>query len=256
MVMINNLLKHHTNPVELGEDAAASLANIEFHVAPLINPDGYEYTHTTDRMWRKNRRDNADGTMGVDLNRNWPNHWSESSESNQEDYQGKHGGSEPEVRAVSKYIQSNGPFISGIDYHSYGKMILRSPGWRRGKTKDEPMLQRLGAAMATATKRAGGGEYKSETAAQLYPCTGAMDDWMSENQKMWAHGWTVELPGDGHQFMLPEKDVRATAQGAFKGLVAFTQQIRSERRLAEQQSRAAAATTSQQDVLDLSSSSN
>ena len=40
--------------------------NIEFVVVPSLNPDGYEYTHTTNsnafvqtetRMWRKNRAD-------------------------------------------------------------------------------------------------------------------------------------------------------------------------------------------------------
>ena len=36
--------------------------------------DGYEYSHTNSRMWRKNRKKNEDGrTVGVDLNRNWPN---------------------------------------------------------------------------------------------------------------------------------------------------------------------------------------
>lgn len=37
---------------------------------PVVNPDGYEYTHTIDRLWRKNRK--GSGTCsGVDLNRNF-----------------------------------------------------------------------------------------------------------------------------------------------------------------------------------------
>jgi murein tripeptide amidase MpaA len=31
------------------------LDNISFHIIPMINPDGFVYTHTTDRMWRKTR---------------------------------------------------------------------------------------------------------------------------------------------------------------------------------------------------------
>ena len=31
--------------------------NIEFVVVPSLNPDGYEYTHTANRLWRKNRAD-------------------------------------------------------------------------------------------------------------------------------------------------------------------------------------------------------
>jgi murein tripeptide amidase MpaA len=39
------------------------------------NPDGYEFSHTNSRMWRKNRKVNHDRTIGVDLNRNWPYKW-------------------------------------------------------------------------------------------------------------------------------------------------------------------------------------
>ena len=28
---------------------------VDWYVAPLLNPEGYEYSHTNDRMWRKNR---------------------------------------------------------------------------------------------------------------------------------------------------------------------------------------------------------
>ena len=52
-----------------------ALEDTEFHIAPVLNPDGYEHTHTIDRLWRKNKAKNIDGTVGVDLNRNWPNHW-------------------------------------------------------------------------------------------------------------------------------------------------------------------------------------
>ena len=28
---------------------------VDWYVAPLLNPDGYEFSHTSNRMWRKNR---------------------------------------------------------------------------------------------------------------------------------------------------------------------------------------------------------
>jgi len=239
MIMIRDLAAHFSGETsELGESDQVhmrqALEDTEFHIAPVLNPDGYEHTHTIDRLWRKNKAKNIDGTVGVDLNRNWPNHWGtgESGSTSAQDYPGPSSASEPEVQAVIKYQKENlATADAGIDYHSYGSMILRSPGWRRGTDKDEPSLQRLGAAMKDATKAATGKTYTSETAAALYPCTGAMDDWMSEQGKMWGHGWTVELPGDGHQFMLPEKDIKKTAQGAFKGLVGFTKQLKAEKLL-------------------------
>lgn len=41
------------------------------HIVPVLNPDGYEYTHTCDRMWRKNRARHEGACVGVDLNRNF-----------------------------------------------------------------------------------------------------------------------------------------------------------------------------------------
>ena len=40
---------------------------------PLLNPDGYEYSQTTYRLWRKNRFLNPGfpSCPGVDLNRNY-----------------------------------------------------------------------------------------------------------------------------------------------------------------------------------------
>lgn len=52
----------------------------DFHILPSANPDGYEYTHKSDRMWRKTRssctncRQNS-RCRGVDPNRNWSFHW-------------------------------------------------------------------------------------------------------------------------------------------------------------------------------------
>lgn len=29
--------------------------SLDWYIMPVVNPDGYEYTHTTDRFWRKSR---------------------------------------------------------------------------------------------------------------------------------------------------------------------------------------------------------
>ena len=31
------------------------IQSVDWYIAPLLNPDGYEYTHTDQRLWRKNR---------------------------------------------------------------------------------------------------------------------------------------------------------------------------------------------------------
>lgn len=37
--------------------AAALLHHFTFTVVPVLNPDGFEYSHAHSRMWRKNRQD-------------------------------------------------------------------------------------------------------------------------------------------------------------------------------------------------------
>jgi len=52
------------------------LDHAEIFVVPVVNPDGYAYSWTTgNRRWRKNRRRSANGSYGVDLNRNWDANW-------------------------------------------------------------------------------------------------------------------------------------------------------------------------------------
>ena len=61
--------------------AAKYINELNFHIVPVLNPDGYEYSRTPwNRYWRKNRnpnkrRNNWLKCKGVDLNRNWSYHW-------------------------------------------------------------------------------------------------------------------------------------------------------------------------------------
>lgn len=43
-------------------------------------------------------------------------------------YHGPFAASEPEVQAITNYIQSNSPVVGAIDFHSYYQEILYPPG--------------------------------------------------------------------------------------------------------------------------------
>ncbi|CAH0664146.1 unnamed protein product [Spodoptera exigua] len=47
----------------------------DWHIIPVLNPDGYEYSLYKDRLWKKNRRQVSDFCYGVDLNRNFDYNW-------------------------------------------------------------------------------------------------------------------------------------------------------------------------------------
>ena len=59
----------------LNNDVDKFTNKLNFHIIVSANPDGYEYSRTTDRMWRKTRSNHGSSCRGVDGNRNWGFHW-------------------------------------------------------------------------------------------------------------------------------------------------------------------------------------
>lgn len=94
---------------------------------PVVNPDGLAYVFSNDRMWRKNRRANAGGQFGVDINRNYPFKWgacgSHSADPRSDVFKGPQAGSEVETQVMDK-LNSVLQFQYVISYHSSGNEVL------------------------------------------------------------------------------------------------------------------------------------
>ncbi|MFG0284486.1 MAG: M14 family zinc carboxypeptidase [Phycisphaerales bacterium JB039] len=99
----------------------------EVWIAPVWNPDGYDYVFTTDNMWRKNRRDNGDGTFGVDQNRNYPLGWDSpcagDTRTSSLIYKGPAPASEPETQTMMMWTEVE-RFARVLDFHSSGRETL------------------------------------------------------------------------------------------------------------------------------------
>jgi hypothetical protein len=95
------------------------------------NPDGIDYSHHDDAMWRKNRRPNggAPACPGVDNNRNFSIYWGEGGSSpNPCDYQvyrGPSAFSEAEDRNLRFIVEQFPNVLAAIDCHSFGEKFLR-----------------------------------------------------------------------------------------------------------------------------------
>lgn len=109
------------------------LKDYEWVILPVVNPDGYEYTHTTSRMWRKTRKPVSGSCYGTDANRNFDFHWGEvgaSSYSCADTYKGTTAFSEPETQVVRDLLlelTGRGKFY--LTLHSYGNYLLYPWGW-------------------------------------------------------------------------------------------------------------------------------
>jgi hypothetical protein len=132
----------------LADSGGSLITSHDVWVIPVENPDGYQYTFTTERYWRKNRRPNANGSYGVDPNRNYPAFWGvdevgSSSYPYAETYRGTGPGSELETQAVMAFHAAHPPAVS-LSYHSYSGLVLYPWGFRAGELPpDLPRFQAL-----------------------------------------------------------------------------------------------------------------
>ncbi|MEA3419914.1 MAG: M14 family zinc carboxypeptidase [Campylobacterota bacterium] len=101
-----------------------SLNEATIYMVPCLNPDGFEYSRKHYSFWRKNRRKNSDGTIGVDLNRNFSIGWSKSSNTSSNIYGGEAPYSEAETRAIKEFVDAHDNITIAFDYHSQGNVFF------------------------------------------------------------------------------------------------------------------------------------
>ncbi|XP_011664807.2 carboxypeptidase B [Strongylocentrotus purpuratus] len=217
----------------LNEDLAVRMFdNIDWYIVPSLNADGYSYTWTNDRLWRKTRSPNAGAACtGTDPNRNWPYQWGGVGTSPwpcSDIYHGSEALSEVEVANVVAFLRKKKAegqdFMVFIDWHSYSQVII-SP-WSyldsdpRTEDYDDQMTMAIAmsdAILATSQKVYGYGA----GAEILYPAAGSSKDWgyasFLENRGDTVGGlgakysYTVELRDTGeYGFLLPEDQIQDT----------------------------------------------
>ena len=178
----------------------------------MVNPDGHQYSVTSQRLWRKNRRNNGDGTFGVDLNRNYGHQWGgpgSSGDTFSDIYRGRSAFSEPETQAVRDFLQAHAPKAL-ISYHNFSQLILYPWGYTHNPAPDEGLLNNLAVALADRIRTVHGQNYTPEQASDLYLASGDTTDWLYSLLAVPA--FTIELrpvnsfPG----FELPESQIQPT----------------------------------------------
>ena len=92
----------------------------------MLNPDGYDYSWTTNRFWLKNRRQDFNCTGGVNLNRNFPSFWRPNTGCTFKNYSGPFPMSEPEVESVVSYVTENllGQTVLALSLHCFGQVFF------------------------------------------------------------------------------------------------------------------------------------
>lgn len=193
--------------------ATGIVNNTEVYICPAYNVDGYLYTWTTNRMWRKNRRNNGGGNWGVDVNRNWDYQWGgpgSSGDPASETYRGPTPASEPETQALANFELAH-PNIKGhIDYHSYSQLIMYPWGYTSALCPDNSIYNYETGRMATIIARPYGTSYAfGPIYNTIYPASGTSVDWSYAVGKTKAI--TIELRDTGtYGFLLPKEQILPT----------------------------------------------
>lgn len=169
------------------------LATREIHIIPMVNVDGAEFDIASGnyKMWRKNRRNNGDGTHGVDLNRNYGFGWGTGGSSKSTDsdvYMGPSSFSEPETQAIKKYVESWTNINVLLSFHTFSELILYPWGHvysAIGNANDRLVHEKMAQTMAQWN------QYTPQQASDLYIASGDTVDWAYGEHKI--IGFTFEL---------------------------------------------------------------
>lgn len=176
-------------------------AGVVIKIVPICNPDGYEYSRTSDRMWRKTRASVDNAKVGIDSNRNWPDHWNRggaSSNPSDDTYMGPAPGSAKEVKALMAEYQKTTNVYAAVDFHSYSQLILRPFDWTDDLSRDEVTLANIGKKMRDIYQSSSSLDFTSERGVELYPSSGGAPDWWygigTNPGQHKPYALTIELP--------------------------------------------------------------
>jgi len=209
-----------------------------FYFVPLVNPDGYVFSWTTgNRLWRKNRRLNTGGSYGVDLNRNWNDHWGGEGSSGtptSDTYRGTAPFSEPESKAVADWANANAGnigYAGAIDYHSYSQLILRPYGWTNALPPNDAASKLVGDTIRARILAVNNVAYTSQASWQLYYTAGTASDWYyaqttAPSTPRIPYSYTIELRDTGtYGFQLPANQIKPTGNENWAGFLYFAQTV-------------------------------
>ncbi|KAF2114115.1 hypothetical protein BDV96DRAFT_109773 [Lophiotrema nucula] len=200
----------------------------DFYIIPVVNPDGFAYTQTTDRMWRKNRQSTpSTSCVGRDINRNWPNQWDQrggaSTSPCAEDYKGPSAGDGVETKVLKAHLDSvaAGKGVQMyLDFHSYSQLFMYPYGYTcSGVIPEAATYDKIAQGAVAAIKAVHGTTFQPGPICQtIYQVSGDSVDYAYQVAKA-KYSITVELRDTGNNgFVLPPAQIKPSGEEMWAGL--------------------------------------
>lgn len=216
------------------------LKTYDIEIWPVINPDGYVYTHTTDRLWNKNIAPQAFGCKGVNLDRNFEVYWGENGldkiDPCSNDFPGQRAYSEKETGGIKTYHihRARAGVYSYWNLHAYGQSILYPYGYRTKSTWYDGTLNRVATAFANGATQRYGTKFQASQASKVEGIAGGQAiDYMYDKGGV-TYAYSVHLrPGagadnDNAAFMLPTSEIKPSAEEFMDGFLEAVLQMMKE----------------------------
>ncbi|XP_053106839.1 carboxypeptidase A6 isoform X1 [Hemicordylus capensis] len=191
------------------------LNQLYFYIMPIFNVDGYHFSWTHDRFWRKTRsRNSRFRCHGVDANRNWKVKWCDEGASIHpcdDTYCGPFPESEPEVKAVAHFLRKHRKQIKAyLSFHAYAQMLLYPYSYKYATIPNFSCVESAAFNAVNALQSVYGIRYRYGPASStLYVSSGSSMDWAYKNGIPYA--FAFELRDTGHfGFLLPETLIKPT----------------------------------------------
>jgi len=208
------------------ESVTSMVDNLNIYYAPILNPDGYSYTWTDDRMQRKTMMPSGCASSpGTDPNRNWDFHWGEAGTSTDpcsDAYEGKSAADQPEVAAVQDYLREKDTFLGYINFHSYSQLWMSPWGYTSSLPKDYDAHQAASKAATEALEAVHGTRFEyGPISTTIYPASGSSADYAYGTcGAVFSYG--VELRDTGrYGFVLPSNQIIPSGEETFEGIKAL-----------------------------------
>lgn len=235
---IYGMLRHYEeNPHD-----SKTLAKLDFLFIPVLNPDGYDYTWTHDRLWRKNRQDTGSGDcVGIDIDHSFDYHWTRSQDSPcGEEYSGEEPFQAYELKIWDNYLNQTNhehKIYGYVDLHSYDQEILYPYAYScQDVPKDQENLIELAYGISKSIRISSGKYYAVSPAcldrdSDLLPDLGSGTalDYMYHQHAYWAYQLKLRDAGS-HGFLLPEKYIIPVGEEIIAGFKYFCKFILSDER--------------------------
>ena len=219
------------------------LDNFDIVFIPVMNPDGFEFTWQTDRLWRKSRqRTDMRFCYGLDLDHAFGYEWDGLRPQNDpcsESYGGQQPFEAVEALKLSQWArnetENNIEFVGLIDLHSYSQQILYPFSY--SCAADPPNLenlQELAVGLSKAIRLTSGQSYgvasacdgavaaaddvKRGRAPRIESGGGSAMDWFYHELKA-RYSYQIKLRDTGsYGFLLPRESIIPSGEEIFSAM--------------------------------------